>query len=334
MKSKSPVRPSLPLMAYLLLAILLATVPVVCLLSVVDSVAIRQELEANAEASRNQTESATVLAVNLVNAGLKLFDKTLDHEMEEAFVPVLAEYERAGRDPGEMDLDRLREVLGDGMDVYIINESGVIEYTSYPPPDLGLDFRQIPDFYDRVTEIRLGGDPFAADRAVYGIASGGELRKYAYMPSPDHRYLFELGLTGSEFQQYHTALKYREAVWDLVDKNPDVVEIRIFDCLGGKVVVGEAHPDDDRRLEMVRRAYREKAVIEAENATAGELTRYVFVDMADTDYASNMSLVVELTYTTQRGGRPNSPESSTGMLTSCSLRSSVSALSQPSPRTT
>jgi len=296
MKAKSPVRPSLPLMAYLLLAILLATVPAVCLLSVVDSAAVRQELEANAEASRNQTESAIVLAVNLVNAGLKLFDKTLDHEMEEAFIPVLAEYERAGRDPEEMDLDRVRERLGDGMDVYIINESGVIEYTSYPP-DLGLDFRQIPDFYDRVTEIRLG-DSFAADRAVYGIASG-ELRKYAYMPSPDHRYLFELGLAGSEFQEYRTALKYREAVRNLVDKNPDVVEIRIFDSLG-EMIVGEAHPDDDRRLEMVSRAYREKAVVEAENATAGELVRYVFVDMADADYASDMSLVVELTYTTQR----------------------------------
>ncbi|MDD3069714.1 MAG: ATP-binding protein [Methanoculleus horonobensis] len=296
MKTKSPVRPSLPLSVYLLLAILLATAPIICLLSVVDSAVVRQELEANAEASRNQTESGIILAVNLVDAGLKLFDKTLDREMEDEFDLVIAEYERAGRDPGEMDLFRVREELGGGMDLYIIDEDGVIVNTTYPP-DLGLDFRQMPDFYDRITEIRLG-DSFAADRVVCGISSG-ELRKYAYMPSPDHRYLFELGLAGSEFQQYRAALKYREAARELVDENPDVVEIRIFDCLG-EMIVGETHPDDGRRLEMVRQAYREKTVVEVENATAGELTRYVFIDMADLDYASDMSLVVELTYTTRR----------------------------------
>lgn len=283
-------------MLYLLLAILLATVPVVFLLSVVDSAAVRQELEVNTEESRNQTESGIVLAVNLVDTGLKLFDRTLNQEMEEGFDLFIAEYERAGRDPGEMDLSRVKEELGGRMDLYIIDEDGVIVYTTYPP-DLGLDFRQIPDFYGRITGIRLG-DSFAADRVVSGISSG-ELRKYAYRPSPDHRYLFELGLASSEFQQYRTALKYRETVRELVDENPDVIEIRIFDCLG-EMITGEAHPDDDRRLEFVRKAYREKAMIEVENATAGELTRYVFVDMADLDYASDMSLVVELTYTTRR----------------------------------
>ncbi|MDN7013221.1 HAMP domain-containing protein [Methanoculleus sp. FWC-SCC3] len=296
MTAKSPVRPSLPLMLYLLLAILLATFPVVCLLSFVDSAAVRQELEANAEASRNQTESGIVLAVNLVDAGLKLFDRTLSREMEEGFALFIAEYERAGRDPGEMDLLRVKEELGGRMDLYIIDEDGVIVYTTHPP-DLGLDFRQMPDFYGRITDIRLGG-AFAADRVVSGIPSG-ELRKYAYMPSPDHRYLFELGLADSEFREYRTALKYREAVRELVDENPDVAEIRIFDCLG-EMFVGEAHPDDGRRLEIVRKAYREKGMIEVENATAVELTRYVFVDMADLGYASDMSLVVELTYTVRR----------------------------------
>ncbi|KLK88564.1 histidine kinase [Methanoculleus sediminis] len=296
MTAKSPVRPSLPLMVYLLLVILLATVPVVCLLSIVDSAAVRQELEANAEESRNQTESGIVLAVNLVDTGLKLFDKTLNREMEGGFDLFIAEYERAGRDPGEMDLPGVKEELGGRMDLYVINDSGIIEYTTYPP-DLGLDFRQMPEFYGRLTEIRLG-DSFAADRVVSEISSG-ELRKYAYHPSPDHRYLFELGLAESEFQQYRTALKYRETVRELVDENPDVIEIRIFDCLG-EMITGEVHPDDDRRLEFVRKAYREKATIEVENATAGELTRYVFVDMADLDYASDMSQVVELTYTTRR----------------------------------
>ncbi|WP_292731456.1 ATP-binding protein [Methanoculleus sp.] len=295
MAAKTPVRPSLPFMLYLLLAILLAMAPVVCLLSLVDSMGVRQELEMNAEDFRDQTESGIALSMNLVDTGLKLFDNTLNHEMQEGFGPFIAEYERAGRDPGAMDLLRVKEQLGGRMDLYIINTSGVIEYTTYPP-ELGYDFTGIPSFYDRITEIRLG-DAFLADRVVAEISTG-ELRKYAYMPSPDHRYLFELGLAESEFRQYRTALKYRETVRELVDIHPEILEIRIFNCLGERIT-GEAHPDDDARLAMVRQAYRERTTLEVENATAGELTRYIFVDMPDSEYASDMSMVVELTYTTK-----------------------------------
>jgi signal transduction histidine kinase len=295
MAMKRLVRPSLPFMLYLLLAILLAMVPVVCLLSLVDSMGVRQELETNAEDFREQTESGIALSMNLVDTGLKLFDNTLNHEMQEGFGPFIAEYERAGRDPGAMDLLRVKEQIGGRMDLYIISESGVIEYTTYSP-EQGYDFTGIPSFYDRITEIRLG-DAFLADRVVAEISTG-ELRKYAYMPSPDHRYLFELGLAESEFRQYRRALNYRETVQELVDTNPDILEIRIFNCLGERIA-GEVHPDDDARLAMVRQAYRERTTLEVENATAGELTRYLFVDMSDSEYASDMSMVVELTYTTK-----------------------------------
>ena len=286
--------PALPLSVYLLLAILLVTAPVVCLISVVDYVGTARELEENADEFQDQAETGIVLSMALVDTGLKLFDNTLDRRLEEGFGPVLAEYERAGRDPGKMDLFALKEELGGEMDIYIINASGVIEETTYPP-DLGLDFRGIPYFYDRLTEIRLG-DAFVADRVVAEISTG-KLRKYAYMPSPDHRYVFELGLAESGFQEDRTALRYGDAVRELVNLDPAIREIRIFDCLG-TLISGEARPDDDRRLEMVRQAYREKTTLEVENATAGKLVRYIFVDMGDGSYPSDMSLVIELTYST------------------------------------
>ena len=295
MAAKKTVRHSLPFMVYLLLAILLAMAPVVCLISVIDYIEVSQGLEATTADLRAQTEFGTVLSINLVDTGLKLFDNSLNHEMEEGFGAVLAEYKRAGGDPERMDLLRVREELGGRMDIYIINASGVIEYTTYTP-DLGLDFREIPYFYDRITELRLG-DAFSADRVVAGISTG-ELRKYAYMPSPDHRYLFELGLAESEFHDYRTALKYGDAARELVNLNPDILEIRVFNCLGERIA-GEVHPDDDRRLSLVRQAYRERTTLEVENATAGELIRYLFVDLVDSNYASDMSMVVELTYTTQ-----------------------------------
>jgi len=92
--------PALPLSVYLLLAILLVTAPVVCLISVVDYVGTARELEENADEFQDQAETGIVLSMALVDTGLKLFDNTLDRRLEEGFGPVLAEYERAKRDPG------------------------------------------------------------------------------------------------------------------------------------------------------------------------------------------------------------------------------------------
>lgn len=294
MATKGLVRPSLPLTVYFLLAVLLVTAPVVYLISLSGYTVVQQELAADIEDLRDQTEYGIVLTIDLVETGLELFDGTLDREMQEGFGPFVAEYERAGRDPGAMDLFRVKEQLGGRMDLYIINESGVIEYTTYPP-ELGYDFKEIPSFYDRITDIRLNG-AFSADRIVPEIATG-MLRKYAYQPSSDRRYLFELGLAEPEFGEQRTALSYVDAIRDVANENPYVGEVRIFDCLGERIV-GAAHPDDDRRMAMALQAYRERATLEAEDAETGGLIRYLFIDRANSDYASDVSMVVELTYTT------------------------------------
>ncbi len=292
MTVKRSVRSSLSFTLYLLLAILLAMAPVVYLISLSGYTGLRQELEADAGKLRDQTEYGVALAVNLVDAGLELFDDTLDRDMREGFVPFVAEYERAGRDPGAMDLVRVKEQLGGGMDLYVINEDGIIEYTTYPP-ELGYDFGEIPAFYDRITDIRLNGS-FSADRVVPELTTG-VLRKYAYLPSPDRRYLFELGFAEPELWQQRAVLNYTDAIQGVADNNPCISNIRIFDFRGERLA-GAAHPDDDRRLAMVRQAHRERTTLEEANATAGEVVRCLFIDRIQSVYASDMSMVVEVTY--------------------------------------
>ncbi|MGB4578892.1 MAG: sensor histidine kinase [Methanoculleus sp.] len=295
MGRESQERPALPFILHLTLAILLATAPVVCLISFVDYVSIRQELEATAQEFQDQTETGIILSMDLVDTGLKIFDGTLNHRMQEKFEPFLAEYERAGRDPAAMDLYCVREDLGEGFDLYIINESGIIEYTTHPS-ELGYDFTAIPYFYDRITEIRLK-ETFSADRIVPEIATG-EIRKYAYMPTPDRRYLLELGFTDPDLRQWRTMLEYRDTAKELVDLNPNIDEIRLYDSLG-TLISGEAHPDDAHRLILARQAYQEKTTLEVKSATTGELIRYLFIDLTDSDYASDVSMVAELTYSTK-----------------------------------
>jgi two-component system sensor histidine kinase BarA len=287
--------PSLSFSMYLVLAILLTIIPIIGMISLIDYASVRQELDSNAELLQDQTETSIILSMNLVDTGLKLFDDTLNRQMQEGFDIFLAEYERAGRDPAAMNLTFVQEQLGGTMDLYIINESGVIEYTTYPP-DLGLDFKTVPAFYEAITDIRLG-DTFAADRVVTELSTG-QPRKYAYLPTPDHRYLFELGLVASEFKGYRQALKYRTTAADLVALNPNIKDLRIFDWQGTQITK-EKIPECDISLSMVQQAFAQKATLERENATAGEMIRYLYANLTDPDYASDMSLVVKLVYNTR-----------------------------------
>ena len=282
---------------HLLLIMILITLPVIGLISVLDCREVEEAMTAGDALLREQTGESVAQSVRLVDAGLKLFDGTLDSRMAEGFGPVLAEYERAGRDPGAMDLARVREELGGEMDIYIINESGIIEYTTYPP-DFGLDFRKFPSFYDWITGIRLG-DAFVADRVVTEPASG-VLRKYAYLPSPDHRYLFELGLACNATEAGRYAPDYRRLREDLMRLNPALKEVRIYDCYGRFINVTRLEgPVVPTSVDPVAVAiFEEREDRTMVDGAAGTITRYIFVDLSDPGNPSDTSLVVGLIYTT------------------------------------
>ena len=65
-------------------------------------------------------------------------------------------------------------------------------------PELGLDFKKVPYFFEYLTRIR-NSEGFFPDRIVQEQKGEGKLRKFAYMPTPDHRYILELGFAKSSF---------------------------------------------------------------------------------------------------------------------------------------
>ena len=92
--------------------------------------------------------------------------------------------------------------------MYVINESGVIEFTSYEP-ELGLDFKKIPYFFAYLTRIR-NSEGFFPDRIVQEQTGDGKIRKFAYMPTPDHRYVLELGFSKSSFSSELSTIQYKQ----------------------------------------------------------------------------------------------------------------------------
>ncbi|MCC7566295.1 MAG: histidine kinase, partial [Methanomicrobiaceae archaeon] len=161
---------SLSLTTCLIIAIVLITAPIIGLLSYMDYATISEELTAYNAGLQQQTEEIIIQSINTLDTGLKFYDDTLNERMRSGFGPFLEEYERAGRDPAAMDLERVKAEIGGDFDLYIINEDGVVEYTTHEP-DLGLDFKEIPYFFEAITELRLG-ESFSADRVVQELSTG------------------------------------------------------------------------------------------------------------------------------------------------------------------
>ena len=287
-RKKSP----LPFSRYLLVSMVLITLVVATGITYVDYHQAQDNYESNARSMQQQTEQDLGESILIVDAGFKVYDEALNIRMKEAFDSFLAEYERAGRDPARMDLEKVKQDLGGVMDLYIINDSMVIEYTTFLP-DLGLDFSQWPYTYTYFETI-ISQDGFFPDRVVKEVTTGN-IRKYAYMPSPDHRYIFELGLVEKEMEGRGT-MEYRESLQAIAYHNPEIRSIRAYDTVGREI--GTGLPADPGILPILKQVIAERRTLETTDPGSGTKIRYLFVDTSDQKYASDTSWILELVYDT------------------------------------
>lgn len=243
-----------------------------------------------------QTEIDLNNSIMLIDAGLKLFDDTMNGEMERGLTAFTGEYERAGQDASALNLTRIkREIFHDEMDLYVINASNMIEFTTYSP-DQDLDFNSEKDFADYLNRIR-NTSGFYPDRVVRETESG-LLRKYAYTPTPDHRYILELGLIGDEFKSERQRLTYTETIKDIKSLNPYLEDARLFTQFKRQVGNSSFRPDAELKARLDR-VLTSKTGFDWICPKTGNKIRYKYINLKDEDYGSDLSMVAELIYSSR-----------------------------------
>lgn len=221
-----------------------------------------------------------------------IYDASLNDRMQSGLDLVMEEYERSGRDPQKMDLAGTRDRIGGEVDIYIIDENGVIVYTTYPA-ELGMDFRTIPSFYKYLTRIR-DSEGFFPDRIVSEMRGEAKFRKYAYMPTPDHSYILELGLSGRYFKDLDPTIEMNDNINAIVAVNPYIEKYRVFNTLGRRSDDNSLpEPDVQQILGQVITSRQTLEVTDSDKATR---TRYLFIDLEDPMYGSDPSRIIEITY--------------------------------------
>ncbi len=254
----------------------------------------RDQLEDTMLVQQEKDEEGLIQSMLLVDRGLLLFDQSLDYKLKGPMDTFLSAYEESGGDPGKIDLEGLKASFGEGYELYIINEAGVVEFTTYPPDHL-LDFSEHPQFYRRLTTIREG-NIFASDRIVKDFSTG-KFRKFVYHPTPDHRSLLEISYMDDEIQEMRSALRYTEAADRIIKMNPYLTSIRIFNFKGDEVG-NSSYVPAEWRSEIIETVLETGESLEFENPASDTYTRFLFVDLSSNDNPPEMNLVAEMTYTT------------------------------------
>jgi two-component system sensor histidine kinase ChiS len=290
--------PYVPLKYTLMGSFLLLIIPILIAMSVSDYLNAKSDLESAYRMLQQQTENNILNAIRLVDAGYKVLERFIDKEMKDAFVTFLDAYDFANRNPSKMDLDDLQRQVGGKLDLYIINANGIVEYTTYTK-DLGLDFKKWPDVFSFLSKIRqqdkFAGGGFATE------ARTGIVKKFAYMPTPDHKYLLELGLTSSDFADLMGGLDIGKITTRLKTLNPSLNQVRIFSRHGYSLGDTEKRTDEVT-AHVIKTVYETKKTEERKDELRKRYMRYLYVNLKEdnTDTTSaDPSKVIELTYNTK-----------------------------------
>jgi len=274
----------------------LLVICLVGLMTVYNYVTFKNNFDRESQNLEIQTEQGITAALRQTDTTTTILDAQLNQNMLHGFDVLFAEYNRSGHDPKAMDLSRVKTTLGDEYDVYVINESGVIVYSSYTQ-EIGQDFKKVPYFYDYLTKIRMS-EGFFPDRVVHELLGTGKYRKYAYEPTPDHRYVMEIGYSTPSFKNVNSKLDDEKNIAEIVSVNPYIDGFHVYDVTGHRT--DDASLPDNRTEANLQTVIASRQNLEISDSASYETVRYLFVDLKNPQYGSDLSRIVELHYNNMR----------------------------------
>lgn len=304
MKSKDRYR-RLPSFSFLIMMVMVGLLVLfIAILSALSFTETQAGLIHSSELARNTSQQHLSDSLHLVSRGLRLFELTYDKDLYQAFISFLSAYEESGAEPARINLETVRQSFPAGIanntDLYIINSDGVVISTTYPQ-DRGLDFSQWPEVFSDITGIRLN-DTFRSDRAVIGFTPEQIIRKFAYHPTPDHRYLLELSVKVDEYSAERAEFSVVSVGESIARRYPDIRSVALYDAMfrhhtGTGGPAPDENPDTDR---YVREAFATRGTIDVEDPVNASLQRYTFVDLGGEETVSDnlLDIVARIDYDT------------------------------------
>ena len=287
---------SLSLRFIILSGFLVVLLPALILLSYIDFTKAKADLEDNFDFMVEQTAENVTGAYDLVEVGFRILSLSLEDTMKKAFEPFIQEYYSVGGEVGKIDLAEIKKGLGEEFDLYIINDKGVIIHTTFEK-DLNLDFAKIaPSFNEKLQEIREASR-YQGDR-ISSETVTGNVRKYGYWGTPDKKYILEIGIKSSQFEEPLKNLDLLKISEDFEQFNPDLKSVIVFNG-NGTVSNKPDFKTSEEQKNRIQNVYDSGSRLDFMVSNASEKWIYVKAEVDDEDgSASQGDKVIELIFDT------------------------------------
>lgn len=256
---------------------------------------IRNKLVDEHELKLHMIEDNILSSLNSIDKAYMLFDDDMAKTMEANSMELLSLYKK-NPDFETWDFARLKEKYE--MDVYILNERNVVTYSSQKD-DIGIDFRACCVNFSNLLNQRRHEGKFTHDGMDNSMESG-EIKKYSYIPTPDKKYIIELGLSleeGEIFKQFN----FLDVEKELEERFSMIESIKVYSS-GGFILGSNKKEEEDVRnstekWEAFRKALKSGKVKETAQEINGKKVTYHYVPYQATEIRGySTKRVVEIAY--------------------------------------
>ncbi|MEB2302375.1 GGDEF domain-containing protein [Lysinibacillus xylanilyticus] len=184
------------------------------------------DIEKQEVMNRTLIENHILTDMQTVDNAHYYFDKNLSEKMEAVLRKLITNYEENPHIT-KWDLQKIKNEHG--MDVYILDQSNTVIYTTFEK-DKGLNFSQCCTHFSTLLDTRRVSGEYYADGIDISTTTGG-YRKFGYLATPDKKYLFEVGIDLLEDPVFQTFNFVKTADY-LIDKYADLLEVQTISAGG------------------------------------------------------------------------------------------------------
>lgn len=282
----------------LLSILVIFSLSIVSVVSLIDSKRISQNIKDNKKIQLELIENHVVESLVNIDKAYSLFDADIERKMEYHSLILLDKY----RDNPNFDTWNFEKISQDiGYDVYIVSRDYVITHTNYEK-DLGLDFKEVaPKFAKEVLSVKFEEERFYSSGMDIEDRTGN-IRKYSYIPTPDKKYLIELGILledGDIFNNFN----FFDTTNKLVETYDRIEDITVFAMNGralGKQTQDGSHIEvNENHREIFEQSFETKVKHTIKGTLGGKEVFYNYVPYdfnKESDEIHTDERVVEIIY--------------------------------------
>lgn len=211
--------------SFIIILILIVT-PLFLVISDIYYNEIKEGIIDNSKIAVAQSEETILNTIKITEKSYEFISVNYEDMMKECLAEFEEVYEENGRNIDEIDLEAIKNKYNNKMDLYVINQDGIIIFSTLPTA-LGIDFSTIPEFYTALEKMRLGST-IEISKVTTDLKTR-ELRKWGYMPTKDHEFILEVGINAAELAKYVKSIDYVAMGANITENNPYIDSVRVYD---------------------------------------------------------------------------------------------------------